>query len=340
VPQERVVGTDGVAAPVPVPGATLADAVLATDFDVALDGEVIVAAAGGGGGFPRFADYVRYPSVDTLRNKGACKSGTVFSHTTNESSRISAAAYDAAGELLVQGVSPTQLVRVHPNASREVVLADPDLDSSAVRVFHQAPSAPVACASCHPEGGDDGSVWVFLAGGTAGLPFELVRKTIPLAGELSARVPFHWSADLADDDALMEDTFTLRMNGGDVLPTETDELFAWLDGLRPVRARSADVLPVQQAGYAAFTKAGCDECHNGSAYTNNQLAVVREGTEPLKTPSLLGLVARQPLLHDGCAATLEERFLPPCDDGTDLHGLLSALDDAEMDALLAFLRTL
>ncbi len=340
-PDDLVVGEDGVAAPVPSPGATLGDAVLATDFDVAPDGTVAVAAAGGGLGFPPFPDYVRYVSIGLLRDHGACRGGTTFSHTGDEPNRIAAVAYDGGGTLLVQGVGPTQLAKVESGSlSGEVLLSEHTQESSGFPLFHQAPSAPVACASCHPEGGDDGTVWVFLAGGTAGLPFELVRKTIPLAGDLSHRAPFHWSADLADDDALMEDTFTLRMNGGDVSPEETDELFDWLDGLRPVRARSANVLPIQEAGYAAFTKAGCDACHSGPTYTNNRLEVVRAGVEPIKTPSLLGLAARNPLLHDGCAATLEERFLPPCDDGTDLHGELSLLDDVEMDALLAFLRTL
>jgi hypothetical protein len=49
---------------------------------------------------------------------------------------------------------------------------------------------------------------------------------------------------------------------------------------------------------------------------------------------------RQPLFHDGCAATLHDAFVPPCDDGTDQHGLTSTLDDDNRTQLIAFLRTL
>lgn len=59
---------------------------------------------------------------------------------------------------------------------------------------------------------------------------------------------------------------------------------------------------------------------------------------PLQTPSLLGVSARPPYLHDGCAPTLADRF-GPCGGG-DQHGKTSALGAADLDALIAYLETL
>jgi hypothetical protein len=55
-----------------------------------------------------------------------------------------------------------------------------------------------------------------------------------------------------------------------------------------------------------------------------------------QAPSLVGVGARLPLMHDGCADTLRERFDPAC--GGDAHG--PALSDEEVDALVAYLETL
>jgi hypothetical protein len=312
--------------------------VLATDFDVALGGKVAVAAAGAKSAFAQ-PDVTTYGSIGTLRASGECRNGLDFSFI-NSPTRMSAVAFDANGALMAQGVGPAKLVAID-GLNHEVILEDlPDATAEAHTLFHQGPSAPLACASCHPEGGDDGVVWEFDVSEGGGLPFRLARRTMSLAGALNARAPFHWSGDLVDAEALMADTFSQRMNGSDLTPEATVDLFAWMDGLRPVRTRWADVRPIQDAGRAAFDKAGCDACHSGVAYTYNAIESVRAGVEPVKTPSLLGIATRQPLFHDGCAATLEDRFQPPCDDGTDRHGEVSALDATELEALITYLRTL
>ena len=63
-----------------------------------------------------------------------------------------------------------------------------------------------------------------------------------------------------------------------------------------------------------------------------------EPAPPLQTPSLLGVAWRAPFMHDGCAPTLADRFDPAC--GGDQHGDVSALSDADLGALVAYLETL
>jgi cytochrome c peroxidase len=57
----------------------------------------------------------------------------------------------------------------------------------------------------------------------------------------------------------------------------------------------------------------------------------------LITPSLRGVAVRAPFLHDGCAATLLDRF-GPC--GGSGHGDVSGLDPAATNDLVAFMQSL
>ncbi|MCA9606704.1 MAG: hypothetical protein KC619_13960, partial [Myxococcales bacterium] len=56
-------------------------------------------------------------------------------------------------------------------------------------LFHTATPSMTACASCHPEGGEDGHVWDFVGTG--------VRRTQTLLGGLLETAPFHWAGDQA-----------------------------------------------------------------------------------------------------------------------------------------------
>ena len=58
-----------------------------------------------------------------------------------------------------------------------------------------------------------------------------------------------------------------------------------------------------------------------------------------EVPSLRGVGLRLPLLHNGCADTLEERFDPACGGG-DQHGTTSQLSATEIADLVAYLGSL
>lgn len=195
-------------------------------------------------------------------------------------------------------------------------------------LFHTAPKA-VACASCHPEGGDDGHVWK--------LP-GLVRRTQPLTGGIARTAPYHWSGDRADMRDIVNDTFVSRMGGNAQDTTVIADLTAFLDAL-PARVTSAPVGVEQvKQGKSVFAAVGCDSCHGGPLLTNN--ATVDVGTGAVfQVPSLVGLGARAPYMHDGCATTMWERFTKPGCGGTK-HGDVSKLSAVELGALVNYLTTL
>jgi hypothetical protein len=196
-------------------------------------------------------------------------------------------------------------------------------------IFHGAPGGEIACASCHPEGGDDGQVWRFPKG---------ARRTQSLGGGLLATAPFHWSGDMPDLNVLTHEVFTLRMGGSSLRCDEVAALGRWLDQVAVVRRAVADPAAVAR-GWALFTDPAvdCASCHTGPHLTSNLDADVGTGGR-FQVPSLVGLGTRAPYLHDGCAATLRDRF-GKCGGG-DAHGHTSQLAPAALDDLIAYLDSL
>ena len=218
------------------------------------------------------------------------------------------------------------------NGHDTVQLADPGEPSLAFDVFHDTTQAGLACASCHPEGQDDGHVWRFSGLGA--------RRTQNLAGGVSQRAPFHWDGEFATLDDLMGTVFGQRMGGDELTPEETEQLGQWLDGIPPVLGSPQEPSLVDDGKVLFHGEAACSSCHEGEQLTDSELHVVREGDPAIKTPSLLGVGSRAPFMHDGCAETLEERFLDEFCGGGDLHGQTSHLTTRDVDALSAYLRTL
>ena len=235
------------------------------------------------------------------------------------------------GALLVHSRRPARLLVLEPDDTvREAFWLPEDgpLETPGHQLFHTAPKA-VACASCHPEGGDDGHVWK--------LP-GLVRRTQPLTGGIARTAPYHWSGDRADMVDIVNDTFVNRMGGSPQDENVIADLTAFLDAL-PARVTSAPV-GVEQVnrGKSVFAAAGCGTCHAGPLLTNN--ASVDVGTRGVfQVPSLVGLGSRAPYMHDGCATTMRERFTKPGCGGTK-HGDVSKLSAFELDALVDYLTTL
>ncbi|MEM6930213.1 MAG: c-type cytochrome, partial [Myxococcota bacterium] len=205
-------------------------------------------------------------------------------------------------------------------------------EEGAFALFHEVRSAGIACASCHPEGQDDGHVWHFVDLGP--------RRTQNIAGGVAERAPFHWDGEFATLDELMDDVFVGRMGGEAVDGAGVDDLAAWMHEIPSLRSRPSDDALVAEGRDLFLGDAACAACHAGAQYTDAQLHVVREGEPPLKTPSLLGVGARAPYMHDGCAITLAQRFTDPACGGGDRHGTTSALSPGDVDALVAFLKSL
>lgn len=204
-------------------------------------------------------------------------------------------------------------------------------------LFHRNSGGGMACASCHPEGTSDGHVWRFKGLGK--------RRTQDLAIPLAETEPFHWDGTLADVGAVMDEVFVERMGGVFQTDSRIEALSHWLvDAPKPVRSvENKELSASAERGKELFeSKAvGCASCHSGRAFTDNRNYFVGTGGKgiELQVPSLVGLAARPPYMHDGCAKTLLERFDPECGGG-DQHGRTSQLSSADLDDLVAYLRTL
>jgi hypothetical protein len=201
--------------------------------------------------------------------------------------------------------------------------------STAHELFHRVTSSQLSCASCHPEGGDDGRVWLLPEGS---------RRTPSLRGGIAGTAPFHWSGDLDGMKSLMDEVMVKRMGGFIQTQARTDALLAWLDGQKAMRSPDNVDLSAATRGRALFESSavGCVTCHSGAQGTNNANANVGTG-ESLQVPRLTELGTRAPYFHDGRIGRLEDRFTAGA--GGDLHGHVSQLSAGEIDDLVAYLKT-
>jgi mono/diheme cytochrome c family protein len=188
----------------------------------------------------------------------------------------------------------------------------------------------MACASCHPEAGDDGQAWTFDGIGT--------RRTQSLRGGILGTEPLHWNGDMADFDMLMNEVFHERMQGPEVTVSQAAAVASWLDAQPRFEVTPKDSDAVER-GKALFESeaVGCASCHSGPLFTDNLSADVGTGAM-LQVPALRGVSFRLPLMHDGCVRTLRDRF-GPCAGG-DAHGRTSQLSERELDDLSAYLEIL
>jgi mono/diheme cytochrome c family protein len=200
-------------------------------------------------------------------------------------------------------------------------------------LFHMDTGAGIACASCHPEANDDGRVWDFECIGP--------RRTQSLRFGIKGTEPLHWDGDMDTFGTLMNEVFVGRMSGGQPQPDQVAVMADWLDAQRPPpRSPPADPAAVER-GRDIFARAdvGCAACHTGPKLTNNASFDVGTGGV-FQVPSLIGIADRAPFIHTGCAPTLRARLVDPACGGGDRHGVVSGLTGAEIDDLVAFLKTL
>ncbi|MFZ5477404.1 MAG: PKD domain-containing protein [Myxococcota bacterium] len=233
-----------------------------------------------------------------------------------------------------------------------VALGEADLGE---RVFHFAGDprmsgdAYLSCASCHLDGGTDARTWDFSDRGE-GFRDTQALFSIPDDG------PFHWSANFdelqdfenairdhqAGDGFVADEDLTDPLGEPKAgLSEELDALAAYVRAFPVPRSpfREEDGAQTEAAlrGREVFYAEGCDTCHAGddgtdAGFIDGEPVLHDVGTlletsgeragEPLtglRTPSLRGLFATAPYLHDGRAATLEQALVA--------HGVAS---DAEL----------
>jgi hypothetical protein len=246
-----------------------------------------------------------------------------------------AVAFAGDGGVVVQSREPAMLALADGTM---INLSGVSRNDTGHLLFHANAGGFVACASCHTEGDDDGRVWSFGcdATGNASGP----RRTQSLQTGLRGTEPFHWNGDELDFTQLMKDVFAGRMSGPSLPLDQIDAMVSWIDAQpRPRRAAVANPAAVQR-GEALFNdteKTGCTACHKGARFSNGLSVDVGTG-RAFQVPSLLGVGTRGPWMHDGCAATLRDRFNPAC--GGDRHGITASLSSGQIDDLVAYLQSL
>ncbi len=221
----------------------------------------------------------------------------------------------------------------------------------------------MSCASCHKEGQEDGRVWDFAAVG------EGLRNTITLVGRGGPEHGMiHWSGNFdeihdfegqirafAGGTGLMDDadffSGTRQEPLGDPkagISPDLDALATYMHSLTavpesPFRTDPND--PVVINGRLEFVNAACHSCHTGVAMTDSATGArhdigtltatsgqrLGEPLDGLDTPSLHGVWATPPYLHDGSAATLEEAI--------ERHDSASGLPVETIDEIAGYLRT-
>ncbi|MDW8245870.1 MAG: cytochrome-c peroxidase [Sandaracinaceae bacterium] len=253
-----------------------------------------------------------------------------FPSGSSETSSIRGAiavAYTWDNKLVVQQRDPAILwvggVPIH--------LGGPERFDAGHAIFHGNAGLGLACASCHPEGGDDGRIWRFSGFGAL--------RTPALHGGLLNTAPFHWHGDLPTIGHLVDEVFERRMGGPVMGRLEQEALARWLNQLPASRGREGvDAQAVERGARLFWGEARCGECHGGPEYTNNQTMDVGTGGA-FQVPPLIGVSFRLPVMHNGCAKTLLDRFDPACGGG-DRHGTTSHLSREQIADLIAYMETL
>ena len=273
-------------------------------------------------------------------NFGSNNSCSQFTEITRGHQALASAFKNEASEQLVLARRDSLYLAL-PDG-KTITLEDESPASLGHLLFHGDTGTGIACASCHPEGGDDGHAWkfarpIFVGSDLTGFD-TVTRRTQNLRAGIKGKL--HWDGEFDDMAGLMNDVFSRRMGGFDIITTDAVALEDWLGTLAP---EPNLMLPAEKQllvtrGEQLFQEAGCAGCHSGNMFTDYELHDVGTGGMR-KTPTLRGIGQRNLLMSDGCASTLEGRFDVECGGG-DKHGTTSNLSEEDKDALVAYLERL
>ncbi len=222
----------------------------------------------------------------------------------------------------------------------------------------------ISCASCHLDGGQDGRIWDFSDRGEG---FRNTIS-LHGRGGTQLHGPVHWTGNFDEiqdfendirshfggsgfmsDDAFNGGTRSDPLGDPKAgLSTELDALAAYvssLTGVLPSPYRNADgtLTAEGELGKQVFAQQGCAECHGGAQFTDSAPGVLHDvGTAGpssggrlgelltgFDTPTLKGVWATAPYLHDGSASTLAEAI--------DAHSGVSLADSA-LNTLASYLQ--
>jgi mono/diheme cytochrome c family protein len=256
-------------------------------------------------------------------------------------------AFDRVLSVIALGAADTKLDPKAKTADTDIVKIQvaparaPLAEGAALgrRLFHKGGEAKIAkdgraCASCHPDGRDDGLVWSTPEG---------PRQTIMLAGRVGRAAPFGW---LGQHPNLKEHIkITMKnLKGTGAGDAELDALVSYLGSMKaPPRAKSTSRTAREERGSELFhsSQLACSSCHaDATGFSDLDVhevgsATVADVKRQFLAPSLRFVGGSAPYFHDGRYATLEELLRK-----NDKMGDTRSLSADDRGALEAYLRTL
>jgi YVTN family beta-propeller protein len=237
------------------------------------------------------------------------------------------------------GVTEVNLLATVPTVINEQLTSEVLLGK---QIFYDAADDRLAaldymsCASCHNDGGHDGRVWDFTQFG------EGLRNTQTLRGKGGmAHGLLHWTGNFdevqdfegqirnfAGGSGLMNDVDFFAGNRS--LPlglpklglsADLDALAAYISSLNTTDdspLSTGGLSPLAAQGQVLFESYQCSSCHSSATYTDSLLGMrhdvgtlnaasgqrASQALDGLDTPTLLGLWATAPYLHNGSASTV------------------------------------
>ncbi|MEM6289793.1 MAG: c-type cytochrome [Myxococcota bacterium] len=190
----------------------------------------------------------------------------------------------------------------------------------------------MACASCHPEGRQDGLSWRL--GGA-------ILQTPMLAGRVTNTEPYKWGGLDPSLRASFKHTM-LRLGGqpASIRGRELDDLTAYVRSLPIATRPTVSDADAVARGKALFEgELGCDACHDGDVMSDGlQYPFDAWGLDMTDTPSLVGLAHTAPYYHDGSAVDLHALVT----DKGSVHEMadFSTLTETQANDLVTYLETL
>jgi cytochrome c peroxidase len=276
-----------------------------------------------------------------------------------EASGIAGVATGPAGELVALAAFDRSLIHRATSQSPQTVrpIGEGRFDAELAlgrKLFHRASDSRttgvgIACATCHPDGREDGLVWR--------LDGER-RQTPLLAGRLAETAPYNWRGSSPTLEENIKQTVT-RLRGSGLPEADSHALARYLvEGLRPPSRPQSSDPGLVESGRRVFADpaVGCATCHDPErAFTDgltydigstgptelSEMRKVDAKAMPIEfdVPSLRYVGLTAPYFHDGRIATLEQLI---DDNGAtgDRMGTTAGLSALEKKALVAYLRSL
>ena len=192
----------------------------------------------------------------------------------------------------------------------------------------------LACASCHPDGRDDGLTWATSDG---------PRQTLMLAGRLEGTEPFAWSGTSSRVADHLEHTFQ-RLGGSGLGDREREAIANYCLTMKAFGAPPrADARAARGKQIFESAEAACASCHAGAGglFTDRKKHDVGSQTltddeATFDTPSLRFVGGTAPYFHDGRYATLHDVLV----GSSGKMGKTAQLSPEDLDSLEAYLKTL